>query len=272
MEVLRIINKVMDRVPENATFQADLQLGQAIMKDGKVTRCADIKATVNVAAHLETACTNYRRNTAQEPEQKKLKELIWQVLDPETLSKFMEKEFDAPDIEYSRIVEEIDKRFNLLHRGHVSLVPDVVMGISVLAEQMQQEAEQAVVPQQATQQEPAGCAAGDLSAVKGGGRNDPNKCARCGGTGHYAWCCPTVPGSGDTRICRGCNGVGHIETQCPTAHPDLKGKGKAKRKDFHSRGVARLKALEKVDLEKAAKEEAASTKDMAKERARTCIP
>ena len=98
-EVLRIVNKVMDRVPENATFQADLQLGQAITKDGKISRCTTIKDTVNMAALLEAACTNYRRNTATEPEQKRLKELIWQVLDPETLSKFMEKEFDSLEVE-----------------------------------------------------------------------------------------------------------------------------------------------------------------------------
>ena len=48
----------------------------------------------------------------------------------------------------------------------------------------------------------------------------------CGGDGHFARNCPSVPGPDVGKMdCFGFNGKGHRKTQCPTANPHLKGSG-----------------------------------------------
>ena len=57
-----------------------------------------------MVAQLESASAEYRRATALEPDQSRLKELIWQVLDLETESRFQEQSYDGPETTYPKLV------------------------------------------------------------------------------------------------------------------------------------------------------------------------
>ena len=71
----------------------------------------------------------------------------------------------------------------------------------------------------------------DLDAMGGQGAkgNGDGKCHVCGGDGHFARDCASVPPiSPMSPECHGCNGRGHLRNDCPTAHPELKAKGTGK--------------------------------------------
>ena len=82
----RIMNDELDKIPDNAKFQANILLGNVVLTNGRVERTKDVKATCAMAAKLEGASSTYRRQVGVDPSEDRLKELAWQILDPETLS------------------------------------------------------------------------------------------------------------------------------------------------------------------------------------------
>ena len=70
----------------------------------------------------------YRRQVGVDPSEDRLKEVVWQILDPETLSQFLESCLDAERVSYEELTQALKTRLNLLHQGYVALAPDVIMG------------------------------------------------------------------------------------------------------------------------------------------------
>ena len=89
---------------------------------------ARLKATCAMAAKFDGASSTYRRQVGVDPSEDRLKELVWQILGPETLSRFSERGLDAESISYLELTQALKTGFNLLHKGYVALAPDVIMG------------------------------------------------------------------------------------------------------------------------------------------------
>ena len=227
------MNDELGRIPDNAKFQANIFLGNVVLANGRRERMKDIKATCAMAAKLDGASTTYRRQVGSDLSDDRSKELVWQILDPETLSQFSERGLDGEMITYTELTSELKAGLNFLQQGYVALAPDVIMGcVSALDSRPAGPGDHAASAQTSNNEnEPrtnSEVDTGELSAVQKGaekGNGDRNRCNRCGGEGHYGWCRPTVPNATDTRQCRGCKGHGHAEAVYPTAHPHLKGAG-----------------------------------------------
>ena len=75
----------MDRTPENAKFHFDIKLGDVIRsKGGALKTCKSIVHTMKMVYDLDAEAISYRKAVGVKFTQERLKELIWQVLDPET--------------------------------------------------------------------------------------------------------------------------------------------------------------------------------------------
>ena len=122
------MNDELDKILDNAKFQANILLGNVVLTNGRAERMKDTKATCAMAAKLVGASTTYRRQVGSDPSEDRLKELVWQILDPETLSRFSERGLDGEMMSYTKLTAELKNVLNLLHQAYVALAPDVIMG------------------------------------------------------------------------------------------------------------------------------------------------
>ena len=84
-ELIRLINDHMDRIPENAPFHMGIHLQDAIRhKDGALKKCKSIVETSKMVYELDTQAIEYRKLVGEKPDGSRLKELLWQVIDPDT--------------------------------------------------------------------------------------------------------------------------------------------------------------------------------------------
>ena len=85
-DVLRIMNDELNKIPDNAKSQVNVLLGNAVWTNGRTQRMKDIKVTCGMAGRLDAVCIGVRRQVGYDPSKERLTELVWQILDPETLS------------------------------------------------------------------------------------------------------------------------------------------------------------------------------------------
>ena len=61
-EIIRLINDKMDRIPRNATFHMNLELGGLIRnRDGSLKKSKDIIATSDFVHLFNAECTCYKK-------------------------------------------------------------------------------------------------------------------------------------------------------------------------------------------------------------------
>ena len=107
-ELIRLINDHMDRIPENAQFHMGIQLQDAIRhKDGALKKCKSIVETSKMVYELDTQAIEYRKLVGEKPDGSRLKELLWQVIDPDTKVEAKRKSLDLPGVTYEKLCVEI---------------------------------------------------------------------------------------------------------------------------------------------------------------------
>ena len=104
-----------------------------MLTSGRADRMKDIKASCAIAAKLDEASTTHRRQVGVDPSKDRLKELVWQILEPETLSRFSERGLETERVSYEELTEASKTRLNFLHQGNAALALAVIMGgVSIL--------------------------------------------------------------------------------------------------------------------------------------------
>ena len=67
-EVIRLIDDQMDRIPRNAKFHMNFELGDFIRnKDGLLKKSKDIIATSDFAHNFNAECTRYKKMVGESP-------------------------------------------------------------------------------------------------------------------------------------------------------------------------------------------------------------
>ena len=175
----------MDRIPENATFHFGIVLQDTIRsKDGGLKKCKSIIETSRMFHELETAAIEYKKAVGDRPPPERLKELLWQVIDPDTQVEAKRKGLDNPSANYERLCIEIKDRLMTMAPQYAHVFqgrdkPDVVTGVSNL-EQQPPPSQEAPEPGHPTEPEAWGEDNG-LDAFgkgKGKGKGDSGTCNR----------------------------------------------------------------------------------------------
>ena len=151
LEVFRLINDHMDKIPENAAFHMNMQLGDVVRnRDGTWKMCKGIVETSATVRRLDSAAQTYKKVVGSPPAGPRLIELLWQVMDPETKVEAKRKGIDANGSYHSLCIEIKDRLTTLVpshaHIGDGRDKPDIVMGISGLQSEQQPPPAQAPAP------------------------------------------------------------------------------------------------------------------------------
>ena len=102
-------------------------------KEGQLKLCKNIVTTSAMVFKLETAAIVYKKAVGFPPERSRLKELLWQVADPDAKLEATRKGLDSSGT-YEQLCVEIKDRLLTIppQHSHVAMgreTPDVVMGV-----------------------------------------------------------------------------------------------------------------------------------------------
>ena len=236
-ETYRQVCQISDAVPENADFFMNAELQNLVSRH--VSKVTDLKTLYGFRLLLKKKNAEFKKIVGKEPEDSQSKMILWNVLDPASRLQAKTDKVDA--MTYQGMYEWIDLRYKITF-GNLDYKPtkDDPMGLAVIDKAHPME----------TPNPPPGIAepsypdTAELDAMrKGKGKvKGDGKCHVCGGDGHFARDCPSVPPIGPQAVeCMGCNGRGHYRNQCPTHNPHLKSKGKGKGKGGWEKGAGKGK-------------------------------
>jgi hypothetical protein len=238
-EVMRLVLERADKPPDNAVFTMNLGMSKLVIdKDGKEVVCKGLKELMAFIKTVDDASTQFQRNAGQKPDPGRLKELLWQVIDPATRIELSRMGYDQVNKSYDETCKEIKRRHDFYFPAQVVLARpgNDKMDISAIGAPFgapgEAEPAQAAAPQESAYvpppPDPYAATEYDqhLDAFgkgKGKGKGNNDTCNKCGGKGHFARDCPTPTDSVDPIQCKGCGGKGHRVAVCTTANPSLKG-------------------------------------------------
>ena len=205
LEVYRLVNNMIDAIPENAQFYLDCEFGEMVRD--YAAKVKTLKDTCAFKVTLKLKASEYYRVTGERPLDDKLKQTLWNVVDINTKrSSTRDKMQGKSFVEISEYLDEMYKtEFGAIDFSKNKGDP---MDLSLVGKEEPPKGEG---EEEAERQDLDALGKGKGKGKDGGGKGWQRdfKCHNCGGRDHYARDCPTAVDSTATHKCNTCEGKGH---------------------------------------------------------------